>query len=224
MKKKIGLGLVALLIASATASGAWAYFSDSEVSRDNIIAAGTLDLQVGVNDPCTESIDIGPQLQPGDNGNAADWTIDNKGSVSGMLRIDMGIIVDYENGRTELEEAAGDTTSGSTNGELSGFFRVALWLDANRSGGWDSGDKYLKSSGTVVDWSSGGGLPGDAYDYVYNYAGLSWDSTDGMPVLAGLAELDFMVEYDFPEDMNDDRTQGDSCQFDITFILEQAVE
>ena len=35
-------------------------------------------------------------------------------------------------------------------------------------------------------------------------------------------EIDFMVEYDFPDDVNDDQAQSDSSVFDITFILEQA--
>ena len=81
MKKIIGLSLAALLIIAVVGSGTWAYFSDNETSQNNTITAGTLDLQVGANDPCTEAINIGPDLQPGDSGNAADWTVTNKGSI-----------------------------------------------------------------------------------------------------------------------------------------------
>ena len=42
-----------------------------------------------------------------------------------------------------------------------------------------------------------------------------------MPTMSGMDSLDFMVDYDFPIDANDDRAQGDSCVFDIIFTLEQ---
>lgn len=44
MKKILGLGAVALLVMSLLAGGTWAYFSDYEVSADNALTAGTLDI------------------------------------------------------------------------------------------------------------------------------------------------------------------------------------
>ena len=221
MKKVIGLTLAAILIAGIAGGGTWAFFSDSETSQNNTLMAGTLDLQVGATDPCTEFIDIGTQLQPGDSGNAADWAVTNLGNISGTLKVEVGTITNYENTRTEPEQAAGDTTAGATEGELGDFVDIAIWLDVNRSGGWDSGDMYLRSNGTVVNWVSGSSLPSEAYDDINNYSGLSWDSTNGMPTLAGSGALDFMVEYDFPSDADDNRAQSDSSVFDITFTLEQ---
>jgi predicted ribosomally synthesized peptide with SipW-like signal peptide len=368
MKKITVLTSAALIIMAIASSGTWAYFSDSEASQNNTITAGTLDLQVGAEDPCTESIDIGPQLKPGDSGNAADWTSTNQGSISGTLKIAIGSITNDENTLTEPEQAAGDTTdsdsiadddfesgdgsggsgwleawylqgnaevttdgtshggsyhlrltssngyadraldlSGYSNvhlqfwakadsfetdefaecsvydgtgwdvvqtwlegdadntyhfydidlsgytmasefyiafdaqmsdtddylyiddlvllvpsgGELGDFVDMAVWLDMNRSGGWDSGDMYLKSDGTVVNWASGSSVPPEAYDAINSYAGVDWESTDGMPTMSGAGDLDFMVDYDFPVDANDDQAQDDNCVFDITFTLEQ---
>lgn len=68
MKKILGLTLAALLITTIAVSGTWAYFSNNETSQDNTLTAGTLNLQVGDNDPCTESIDLGTQIVPGDSG------------------------------------------------------------------------------------------------------------------------------------------------------------
>jgi len=221
MKKIIILGLTALLILAALGTGTWAYFSDNETSQDNTLVAGTLDLQVGDNDPCTESIDLGVQIKPGDSGNAADWTIANTGSITGNFAVGMGTITNYENTRIEPEEAAGDTTSGADEGELGDYVDIAIWLDMNRSGGWDSGDMYLKSDGTVVNWASGSSLPPEAYDDLNNFDSVAWDAADGLPTIASGGDLDFMVEYNFPTDANDDRAQSDSSVFDITFTLEQ---
>ncbi len=222
MKKIIGLTLAALLITTIAGGGTWALFSDSETSQNNTLIIGTLNLQVGATDPCTESIDIGTQLKPGDSGNAADWTVSNLGNISGTFKVEIGTITNYENTRIEPEEAAGDTTTGSTEGELGDFVDIAVWLDMNRSGGWDSGDIYLKSDGTVVNWVSGSSVPPEAYDDINSYDSVDWESADGMPTMAGADNLDFMVEYSFPTDANDDQAQSDSCVFDITFTLEQA--
>ncbi len=221
MKKVIILSVAALLIVAAVGSGTWAYFSDGETSQNNTLTSGTLDLRVGVDDPCTESIDLGTQLQPGDGGNAADWAVSNMGSVNGTLKVTIGGVTNNENSTTEPEEAAGDTTTGATEGELGDFVDIAIWLDMNQSGGWDSGDMYLKSDGTVVSWTSGSSVPPEAYDDINSYDSVAWDFTDGMPAMTGGSDLDFMVEYDFPVDADDNRTQGDDCQFDITFSLEQ---
>jgi predicted ribosomally synthesized peptide with SipW-like signal peptide len=222
MKKILVLIFTALLIFGLVSGGTWAFFSDTESGTDNSIIAGTLDLRVGAADPCTESIDLGYQIHPGISGNAADWTVTNLGNISGSLKVAIGSITNNENTRTEPEEAAGDTTIGEAEGELGDFVGIAVWLDSNQSGAWDSGDMYLKSDSTVVNWVSGSSLPAAAYDDINNYAGIDWELADGMPVLSGSADLDFVVEYSFPNDANDNRTQSDSCVFDITFILEQA--
>ena len=177
MKKVIGLTLAALLIIGIVGGGTWAFFSDSETSQNNTLTAGSLDLQVGATDPCTESIDLGFQIQPGMSGNAADWTVTNLGSVTGMLSIDMGSITNYENTRIEPEQAAGDTTTGATEGELGDFVDMAIWLDINQSGIWDSGDIYLASDGTMVSWTSGSSVPAAAYDDINNFDSASWGSS-----------------------------------------------
>ena len=221
MKKVIILTIAALLIIGTISGGTWAFFSDTETSQNNTITAGSLDLQVGVTDPCTESIDLGYQIQHGMSDNAADWTVTNLGSADGILSIDVSSIVNYENNRIEPEQAAGDTTTGVAEGELGDFVDMAIWLDIDQSGGWSSGDMYLGSDGSVVNWVSGSSLPAGAYDDVNNYAGIDWEPGDGMPTLPGSGDLDFMVESDFPNDVNDNRTQTDSCVFDINFTLEQ---
>ncbi len=221
MKKITGITLAALLIIGIVGGGTWAFFNDTETSQNNTITAGTLDLKVGAADPCTESIDIGTQLQPGDSGNAADWTVTNLGGISGTLKVEIGSITNYENTWSEPEQAAGDATFGATEGEFGNCINVAFWLDANQSGGWDTGDMYLRSDGIVINWLSGSSLPVGAYDDLNSYSGIDWGSADGMPTIAGSGDLDFMVEYSFPSGANDNRAQSDSSVFDIVFTLEQ---
>lgn len=50
MKKILGLGVVALLVMALVAGGTWAYFSDYEVSADNVLTAGTLDIGLSNTD------------------------------------------------------------------------------------------------------------------------------------------------------------------------------
>ncbi len=226
MKKIVGLSVAALLIIGIIGGATFAYFSDTEIAVDNTLTAGTLNLQVGAADPCTESINLGTQIDPGDSGTAADWTVVNQGSMSGRLRVTFdSTITNNENTWTEPEENAvpPDATSGADEGELGDFVDIAIWLDINESGSWDSGDKYLQSDGTVVDWVGAGPLPSAAYDAINNYSALDWDYTDGdgMPTMVSSDNLDFMVEYDFPSDPNDDWAQSDSSVFDVTFVLEQ---
>ena len=73
----------------------------------------------------------------------------------------------------------------------------------------------------MVSWVSGTSVPAEAYADIDGYAGVDWESTDGMPTMAASDDFDFMVDYDFPTDANDDKAQGDSSVFDITFTLEQ---
>ncbi len=47
--------------------GTYAYYSDVENASDNTFESGTLNLQVGDVDPCTESISVS-SLKPGDSG------------------------------------------------------------------------------------------------------------------------------------------------------------
>jgi len=213
------------VVAMAAGAGTFAYFSDVETSSGNTFTAGTLNLQVGANDTTTEKISIS-DLKPGDSGNAATWLVKNTGNLDGKLSIDIGPVTNYENTRTEPEEEAGDNTTGDTDGELGAYLRVAIWLDMDKDGKWDAGEKYLKSDGAVVTASediADANLPSEAYDYLNSFSGKSYSADTLGVTIAGNTEMgNFRVEYDFPSAADDDKTQSDSAEFDITFTLSQA--
>jgi predicted ribosomally synthesized peptide with SipW-like signal peptide len=220
MKKIVVSLMVIALVGALIGSGIFAAFSDIESATDNTFTAGTLNLKVGSADPCTETISVS-NLKPGDTGNAGTWLTRNDGSIAGDLTVAISIVTNNENTRSEVEENAGDTTPGATDGELGGLLKVAFWMDADKSGGWSSGDYYLQSDGSKVSWASGSTLPTAAYDIVDNYDSVIW--TDCQNAAAGTDLGNFQVEYDFPEGGSGDNVaQSDDCVFDIIFTLNQA--
>jgi predicted ribosomally synthesized peptide with SipW-like signal peptide len=214
MKKILGLTVAALLIMGLVGGGTWAYFSDIETSGTNVLTAGTLNLQVGAADPMTANITL-PTLKPGDTGNAngGGWTVVNNGSISGNLTILVGAITNLEGANPESEtETTGD-------GELGGLCEIAIWLDHDGDGEWESGDQYLASDGTVVPWSAGTVVPSAAYDKIDS---VDWAEAEGIATMLATDDFDFMVEYDFPDGgASDNDAQGDTCDFIITFTLMQ---
>ncbi len=216
MKKMVVSLMVIASVLALIGGGVYAVLSDTETSTGNTFTAGTLNLQVGSADPCTETITVA-NLEPTDTGNAATWLVKNLGSLSGNLTIAVSAITDNENTRSEVETAAGDTTD--VGGELGALLKVAIWMDADKSGDWSSGDYYLKSDGTKVDWQSGTGLPTAAYDALDNYT-ETW--TNVQTVAAVTDAGNFRVEYDWPDGgAGDNVAQSDSCVFSITFTLNQ---
>jgi len=232
VKKLISLGIAVAVIIALVTTGTLAKFSDTETAEDNEFTAGTLNLQVGTADPCTESFDIGgtsPGMSPGANGNAGTWLTKNTGSIAGDLSIKIGTVENYENADqsadcTDPEDDAGDTscTAGSDQGELGGLVKVAFWMDVDKSGGWSSGDYYLpEGGGSEVSYASGTTLPTAAYDILDDYDSDSW--VDVQTSIAGGTDIgNFRIEYNWPTDgSSDNKAQTDYCVFDITFDLEQ---
>jgi len=224
VKKIIGLTIAALVVIGLVGSGTLALFSDVETSEDNTFTAGTLNLKVGDDDPTAVSISI-PNLKPTDTGSAAIWVTKNSGSISGILDVAIGSVTNNENTLTEPESDASDGSGGALEGELGSFLKVAIWLDVDESGDWNTGDIALQSGGSTLTHTGTESLP---YDYLDNYGGDSHTSLITMTAddagLHGTDEFQFMVDYDFPTSVtpDDDQAQSDSAVFDVTFTLNQA--
>lgn len=200
-------------------TGVFSYFSDAETASDNTFTTGMLNLQVGSADPCTESISVSG-LVPGSTGHAATWQVQNTGNVNGDLGASVGAITNSENSINEVEADAGDVTSGATEGELGANLKVALWMDVNGNGNWDSGDYYLVDGGTAQAWQTGeASLPAAAYVTLDSLGGDSWADVQ---TNAGTGSIgSFRVEYELPL-ATTSVVQGDSCVFDIQFTLDQS--
>jgi len=217
MNKKILISLSTIAAVAAIAiGGTVAYFSDTETSTGNTFSAGTLNLQVGKDDPTSVKIELS-NMKPGDKSNAATWLVKNTGSIAGKLTVGVGAITNNENGCIEPE---GDDSCNTTNGELGANLKVAFWMDVDKDGSWSSGDYYLTSGGNKIPWATGETtLPPAAYDILNNYGSKTW--TYVQENIAGSSEAgNFRVEYDLP-DGTGNIIQSDSSVFDITFTLNQ---
>ncbi|MDI6640204.1 MAG: TasA family protein [Methanocellales archaeon] len=216
--------LVIGIVIGLTGGATFAYFSDTETSTGNTFTAGTLNLQVGAADPTIESISIS-NMKPDDRGNAATWLTKNIGTLSGKLSLDIGTVTNYENVRTEPEKDATDETTGNEEGELGEYLKVAIWLDFNKNGLWDTGDKYLTDAPGVVTAEAAitdQPLPAAAYDYLNDFSGKSYTADTLAVTMGGNDEFNFRVEYELPEADNINKVQSDSSVFDITFTLTQS--
>ncbi len=117
-RRRVLGGMATVGAAGAFGAGTWARFKDTE-QKQITVSAGTLDLKVdGNNGPIPVTIN---DLE---NGEAAEdcETLTNVGNTpGGVLRFDIGDIVENENGRSEVEIEAGDDDD---TGELADYLYI----------------------------------------------------------------------------------------------------
>ncbi|GAI07263.1 unnamed protein product, partial [marine sediment metagenome] len=124
--KKILFSLMAILLAvGVVGAGAFALFSDVEKVEVGDISAGTLDLTVNDQNPCTEHITVG-DVYPG-WWKKYEYTIANIGTLEGKLTVELSSIINKENGRTEPEIEAGDVY-GPLDGELGEYLELYVGI------------------------------------------------------------------------------------------------
>jgi len=207
MTKRILISLAIIGAVSAIVVGATtAYFSDTETASGNTFTAGTLNLQVGNDDPCTEHITIS-NIAPGFEMKKK-YAIKNTGTIDGRLSISFSAITNKENGRTEPEIEAGDEY-GPLDGELGEYLRVSIRVydpSEGRGWGWAPGPSHVLNK-MRDDWHT---------------KQLTEVLPNNPPGLLTAGEDDQYVEIGFtlPEDVGN-IVQSDSVEFDIIFKLEQ---
>ena len=205
MKKILGLSIAALLIIAAVGAGTYAFFSDTESSVNNILTAGTLDLNINGGNIAVTTLVVS-DVAPGDSG-SDNSTLANVGSLLGELDISTSAVTNTP--------GAGGTEYEGGSGELGANAEIAMYIDVDQSGDWSDGDIGLKSDNTTYGFA----IPLE-YAVMDNYAIKSWDATGNMTASA----VDFFwVLWRVPEGALND-IQGDSAKFDITFVLEQTAK
>lgn len=201
MNKKILISLSVIGAVAAIAIGATvAYYNDTETSAGNTFTAGTLNLQVGNDDPTTRSY-YAEDIKPGDEDKDI-WTIQNTGSLDGYLHITFANLINDEMGCTEPEGDNLDTTCGNpgnNEGELAQNLDILLYLDEDGNTNFDLGTDTLIYQGKVR-----GILQGD----LFNYPLSSGDSKE------------FTMEWELASSTGN-IVQSDKTGYDINFELTQ---
>jgi predicted ribosomally synthesized peptide with SipW-like signal peptide len=198
MNRKILVGILAIgLVALAVGWGTYSQFSDTETT-ETIFSAGSLDLTI--NDQNGQTVTFSwTNLRPG-NQPKYKLTLKNIGTIRGNLSISKIVVVSEENGLTEPEIEAGDTSA--DEGELDDVLNLRLFLDKDGNGWWSTGDVMI-------------------YNGLVNGLPSSFDLKEPIEPNGG---VDFVVElYDWWQHGNvDNQAQTDTLRIIFTFKLVQA--
>lgn len=191
MKKiLISLSVIAGAIAVAVGSGTIAFFSDTEESVGNVLAAGAIDLKIdntsyynGVYSSSTswlEPADLSghlffnfTDLKPGDWGeDTISVHVDNNDS---WLCADVTLTANNENGVVEPEIDDGDNAT-STDGELGGRLNFVWWAD--------DGDNVYENNEVSLPGGPIGNLAVNqtAHVSLADSQANIWNATSGMPL------------------------------------------
>jgi len=204
-------GVVALLLVAVMAIGvigSGAYFSDTETSNGNQFTAATLNLTLNDTPDGQNRVQYTvDMMKPRDQINPEGWgsfELHNTGTVAGFVDIHSISLQALENGITEPEAEAGDTSADV--GELQNVLNLRLWVDADGNG-WmgDATVEPVLFNGRLKD------LPSDL--------------NANIPIPAG-ATVKLGVLFDWwsapvGDTVTDNVAQGDTCVLDLTFELGQ---
>jgi len=182
MKKILGLTVAALLVMGLVGGGTWAYFTDVETSSNNILSAGTLDLNIDGDNVNVNMLTLS-NIEPGDKnvGGPGTCELKNIGSITGDLKIATGALTETEStGTTGTADGAGSTTT---------------LIDSTLGGSDDDWVGYtLRCTSGTND--------GEAY-IVTDYVAASGTLTVGTAFTAATASLDtyaLHTEYEYDAD------------------------
>jgi predicted ribosomally synthesized peptide with SipW-like signal peptide len=198
MNKRILISLSIIGVVAAIAiGGTVAYFSDTETSAGNTFVAGTINLQVGDNDPTTWNFQVG-DVKPGDKG-AEEVLVKNIGGNKGYLHIAFANLINDDVDCPD-PEADVDTTCGAEKiGELAENLDVIVYLDEVQDDNFDMDDDTLIYQGKVK-----GILQGDLFNYL----------------LPSGVSKDLRIEWKLDSSVGN-IVQTDKTGFDIVFELTQ---
>lgn len=235
--KKILLSILSIALVSIVAIGATrAYFSDTETSMGNMFSAGTLDLEVdGENDPLGMKFS-GDLMVPGSEVNAGTITLENVGTIDGILTVMVSNPVSHENGTLEPELADGDIAgqeidptgydANTGNGELWDQCKMKIYFDMNSDGVMQWNEPLIYSGPMGLDMTSFYSISLDTNLWVANH-GFDGILSPGETVDLGLY-VTFMDDQGSPftsqpqyNGLTNNMAMSDDMQFDLIFGLEQ---
>lgn len=201
MKAKI---LASVVLISAVVAGGYAasqaLFQDTETATDSSFTVGTLDLNVeGENGQAFDSFDVTNIGADGTVSGGKTWTINNTGSLPGVLSFSLADLINAENGCNE-PEALVDTTCanpGAGEGELGNAISTSVLLN---------GENVVSSNLSTANQG------------VY---ASQWDAQEQQVTIPAGQSVEVTMNWaTAPEDYGNE-IQSDSLSFDVAFTLEQ---
>ena len=198
MKKRILSSIMVIAVAATMIVGAsTAYFSDVESSNGNTFTAGKLDLKIDGGDVNVVKFNS-TNMKPGDQPTGK-YTLTNAGTINGYLDITKVTVTNSENGLTEPEIEAGDTTADV--GELAQLLNIRLYFDNDKDG-------YISIGDTMI------------YDGKISNMPASFELNKMIPA-GGTIDIIGNAVIDWWASPQDNLAQSDSCTYSLEFTLSQ---
>lgn len=205
-RKAIVIGAVLLVLAIVSGTAAYGYFFSGQTIENNKVKTGKISLQL--NDGGTVipiNLDDGVNdIMPGYAGTVGNYKVENTGNVAGSLYV-------------------GITPNGEWDSNLGDVLLSAIWLDADLSDSWTSGDAYFVPNGPNVAWAAGDtvGVPPAAYK-PFNEFRNALSNTLNIPghSVAGILRLSFTLPSDVV-DTPEKPLMDKSCNFNLMVQIDQ---
>ncbi len=204
MKKILGLTVVALMVMGLVGGGTWAYFSDVESAVGNTLAAGTLDLEVDLENPWTTVPVSVIDIAPGDSAGSANISCKNVGNIVSDLYVK---ITNVTNG--------GGTAAYPTGSPVAS--NEPEYVAEGGPSSWVANDAV--SSNLTVSAMADGSPLGDIDTDKLDAVPATWTLLKANLAADGTVSLDLDFTLDA---LAGNEFQGDNCTFDIELYMQQA--
>jgi hypothetical protein len=199
LKSLAGL-LVAVLLVSGGIIASFG-FSTTNVAAMSDSRRPTLKIISGDSKVCAFQVF---NAMPGTNG-CNNKRIINVGNRTGLLGVCFSTVGNTPGTTGEYEDGSGD---------LGANTEIAAYIDVDASGDWNTGDIGLRSDGSTYCYPAG-----LDYSALNNYSGNIWNELTSMSASDVCA---FNIEWRIPGTVGNE-IQGDSVDFDITFMLNDSI-
>lgn len=204
MRKILFSLLVISVVISLVVGATKAYFSDTETSTGNTLAAGNLDLNVDGANTNVVKFTVS-EMEPQGEVVKGTYTLNNAGTINGYLDLEEIEVTSKENGCLDPEIEAGDATCGDPgigDGELQDLIGLQLFVDEDCDG--EIGDGETVSYDDTVSM-----IPGN------------FELNESLP--AGQSTCLTMV-FDWQSSDDDNLGQGDEIALNFSFELGQTTD
>lgn len=136
-RKVLGLLMIVGIVAGGAGAGTMAYFHDTQHSNNNVVSAGTLDLQINGNNQNAQVVSVS-NAKPGDSGSKM-LTLSNNGTIKGNLSASFNV-TGQENGFVGPEPHTGKANG---SGQLTNYLQVKInGSNGNINTGWHNASWY----------------------------------------------------------------------------------